>query len=267
MGSYSAALLLVLVATTLIVPIQQEPQQWAAFGQALWIAFLISQMGIILLISPGLTASAISAEREKGTLELLYLTPISSLALVLGKYWGAIGQMVMVVVSGLPVVAIVFTYGGVSPIEIVNGYVLLLAAGMFFSAIGLFVSSRCARINAAVAWSYGAMLIMLLGIPAIFGALAVFTTTADLFWTVFITNPPLQLFALLSPGDITIGVWWHGVIGLLVLTCIVLWLSAWSIRAHRGARSLAPRRRSLQVARHLSRPPGVDTASPVDVLR
>ena len=39
----------------------------------------------VVFLAPALTAGAISLEREKQTLDLLVVTPISSLAIVIGK--------------------------------------------------------------------------------------------------------------------------------------------------------------------------------------
>ncbi len=43
----------------------QGPKAWADFGKLLWHAFLIGQMALICLVCPGITAGAISSEREK----------------------------------------------------------------------------------------------------------------------------------------------------------------------------------------------------------
>jgi ABC-type transport system involved in multi-copper enzyme maturation permease subunit len=170
---YSVALVFLLIGASAVVQVGADPQGWAVFGRDLWHALLIGQLAVILVISPGLTAGAISTERERGTLQLLFVTPMSTLSLVVGKFAGAIGQMVLVALSGLPVVSVVLLYGGVSPGEILGGYLLILATGVLYSALGFLASCWCARMAAAVAWAYGLMLFVLVGAPLLGAFVAV----------------------------------------------------------------------------------------------
>ena len=117
------------VAGSSIANVTRGPREWPDFGHALWIAFLIGQMALMCLVCPGITAGAISTEREKGSLEMIYLSPIDTLSLTLDKYFGAVGQLLVVVLSGLPVIAVVFVYGGVSPLEVVVGYLITCCPG------------------------------------------------------------------------------------------------------------------------------------------
>ena len=57
----------------------------AEIGRQLFLAIMFLLTLITLILAPASTAGAISLEREKQTLDLLATTPISSLAIVLGK--------------------------------------------------------------------------------------------------------------------------------------------------------------------------------------
>ncbi len=67
---------------------------------------------------------------------MLCLSPIGTLSLTLDKYVGAIGQLLAVMLSGLPVISVVFVYGGVSPLEVAVGYLILLLSGLLDAALG-----------------------------------------------------------------------------------------------------------------------------------
>ena len=82
---------------------------------------------VTLILAPASTAGAISMEREKQTMDLLAVTPISSLAIVLGKLLSALSWILLLLLASIPVVALVFTFGGVSPDDVVRAYVVLLA--------------------------------------------------------------------------------------------------------------------------------------------
>ena len=57
----------------------------AAIGQGIFAALLMLMTLQVVFLAPSSTAGAISLEREKQTLELLITTPISSVAIVIGK--------------------------------------------------------------------------------------------------------------------------------------------------------------------------------------
>ena len=142
-----------------------NPRQWPVFGQQLWHVFLLGQAGMLTLICPGLTAGAISREREQHSLEQLFLTPLSAWSLALGKYGGAVSQLLVVVLAGLPVSSLVFLYGGVSPREVILGYAMLLGIGLFYAALGFCLSCLNARATAATVWAYAVTALLIVGVP------------------------------------------------------------------------------------------------------
>ena len=78
---------------------------------------------MVAVLAPAATAGAISSEREHQTLELLAVTPISSLAIVLGKLVSALAWLFVLILASIPVTALVFVFGGVAPDDVLRGYV------------------------------------------------------------------------------------------------------------------------------------------------
>ena len=68
---------------------------------------------MLILIMPAVTAGSISGERERQTLDLMLTTCMTPVDIVLGKLEAALGTMFLMVVSSLPVLAMVFVYGGI----------------------------------------------------------------------------------------------------------------------------------------------------------
>lgn len=66
---------------------------------------------MLLFIMPALTASSISGERERQTLELMLTTTMEPRDMVLGKLASSLVTMLVLAVSALPVQALVFVYG------------------------------------------------------------------------------------------------------------------------------------------------------------
>jgi len=251
LSAYVLALLLMLLGLTVLNP-PGSPETWSRFGQRLWKAFFWGQLIVMFLISPGIAASAISAEREHGALDLLFLTRQTTFALVLGKFLGAVTQMLVVIVSGMPVVAVSFFYGGVSPAEVAKGYLTILLVSLFYASLGFLASCLFARVAGAVAWSYGFLLIHILGLPLALVLFLVFFPdfSGNEGWLVHLSGPLEHLSSYLGETD-QAAAYWPGLISILVQIGVVLIACIIRMRRVRGAS--APRlSTSPEKARRLS---------------
>ncbi len=123
----------------------------AAIGQGIFAALLMLMTLQVVFLAPSSTAGAISLEREKQTLELLITTPISSLAIVIGKLLSALVYVFLLIAASIPLMAVVFVFGGVAPEDVVNGYIVLLATALGLGSFGLLCSSLVKRTTAATA--------------------------------------------------------------------------------------------------------------------
>ncbi len=140
----------------------------AEIGRQMFTALLMLLTLIVLVLAPASTAGAISLEREKQTLDLLTVTPISSLAIVLGKLLSALGWVFLLLLASIPVTALVFTFGGVGPEDLVKGYVVLVGTAFAFGSIGLFVSALVKRTQAATVINLVSVIALTAGTAFIF---------------------------------------------------------------------------------------------------
>ncbi|MCJ7709273.1 MAG: ABC transporter permease [Chloroflexi bacterium] len=140
----------------------------AEIGRQMFTALLMLLTLIVLVLAPASTAGAISLEREKQTLDLLVTTPISSLAIVLGKLLSALTWVFLLILASIPVTALVFTFGGVGPDDMVKGYVVLLGTAFCFGALGLFVSALVKRTQAATVINLVAVIALTAGTTFLF---------------------------------------------------------------------------------------------------
>ncbi len=109
---------------------------------------------MLILIMPALTAGSISGERERQTLDLMLTTCMTPADIVLGKLQAAIGTMFLMVVSSLPILAMVFVYGGVTVSDLILLGCCFFAAAFFVGSIGLFCSALFRRTTAATVAAY-----------------------------------------------------------------------------------------------------------------
>lgn len=135
----------------------------AAIGQGIFAALLMLETLQVAFLAPSSTAGAISLEREKQTLELLVVTPITSLAIVLGKLFSALVYVWLLIAASIPLTAVVFVYGGVAPEDVVRGYLVLIVTALGLGSFGLLCSSLVRRTQAATAITIFGVLAMTIG--------------------------------------------------------------------------------------------------------
>ena len=140
-----------------------------AIGQGIFAALLMLMTLQVVFLAPSSTAGAISLEREKQTLELLITTPISSLAIVIGKLLSALVYVFLLIAASIPLMAVVFVYGGVAPEDVVAGYVVLLVSALGLGSFGLFCSSLVKRTTASTAITIFGVLAITIGTVFILG--------------------------------------------------------------------------------------------------
>ena len=118
---------------------------------------------LLMFIMPALTSGSISGERERQTLELLFTTQMSSKDIILGKLLSAVEQLMVLVVSSLPVVLLTFVYGSVDFLDL--GLLMLCFAivAFFTGGIGILFSSLLRKSTFSNVCTYGVLLLIVVG--------------------------------------------------------------------------------------------------------
>ncbi len=141
----------------------------AAIGQGIFAAVLMLMTLQVAFLAPSSTSGSISLEREKQTLELLIATPISSLAIVVGKLLSALVYVFLLIAASIPLMAVVFVYGGVGPEDVLRGYIVLVATALGLGSFGLLCSSIVKRTTAATAVTIFGVLAVTVGTVFVLG--------------------------------------------------------------------------------------------------
>jgi ABC-2 type transport system permease protein len=185
---------------------QIAPFASAAVGQGIYVGLMMLLTLIVAVLAPASTAGAISGERERQTLDLLAVTPISSLAIVLGKLFSALAWVFVLILASIPVTALVFVFGGVAPDDVARGYVILLATAVGMGSIGLFFSALVRRTGASTGLTYVVTLALTVG--TIFAWEFLHTTASRSTFTGFQKAPPeaiLYFNPFIAHADVACG--------------------------------------------------------------
>ena len=143
----------------------------ASIGRAVFFGLMMLQTLMVAVLAPAATAGAISSEREHQTLELLAVTPISSLAIVLGKLLSALAWVFVLILASIPVTSIVFVFGGVALDDMIRGYIVLFATVIGFGSIGIFFSTLTRRTGASTGLTFVITLVLVVGSVFLWGFL------------------------------------------------------------------------------------------------
>ncbi len=118
------------------------------------------QLGLVLFITPGLTAGAISSEREKQTLPILLTTSQSSFQIILGKLLSSVAFLLLLIVAGLPIYSLVFLFGGISPMDFLRIFLFLFVTLLAMGSVGIMFSTLIRRTIVSMIATYGTMLFL-----------------------------------------------------------------------------------------------------------
>jgi len=107
--------------------------------------FESAPMGLSFLVVPVVTMRLLAEERRSGTLEMLITLPVKDSDVVLGKYLGALGLVLVLVISTLayPVVMFKFPWN-LGPLDggpVASGYFGMVLFSCAAVAIGLLISA------------------------------------------------------------------------------------------------------------------------------
>jgi ABC-type transport system involved in multi-copper enzyme maturation permease subunit len=197
-------------------------------GRMLYMLIFETQAALVVLITPALTAGAITVEHEQRTYELLACSRISPRAVINGKLLSGWLFSVMLLTCSLPLAALCLMFGGISAGEIFWSYIMLCLFALLFSSIGVFFSASLRRSTAAVLLTYGTVFAYLL--LTFLGQLIANQHTGNDLGTISVFNP----FVFINASTDTIKFFGADVPGwlpgLVLLPLASLFLLNWSMQ-------------------------------------
>jgi ABC-2 type transport system permease protein len=146
------------------------------YGQTLFKYLVVFQMVLITLVTPALTAGAISSERERQTIDLLFVTRIPPFSIIWGKLLASMSFVVLLLLLSVPIFSLVFLFGGIELDQVLYSFLVTIVAALALGLIGIAFSTWLRRTLAATVASYMAAFLLVFGTVA-FGM--IFPTQID----------------------------------------------------------------------------------------
>jgi ABC-type transport system involved in multi-copper enzyme maturation permease subunit len=133
------------------------------YGQQLFKYLVVFQMILITFIAPALTAGAISSERERQTIDLLFVTRIAPFSIIWGKLLASMSFVVLLLLLSVPIFSLVFLFGGVELDQVLYCFFITLVAALTLGLIGIACSTLLRRTLAATVASYVLAFVIVFG--------------------------------------------------------------------------------------------------------
>src|SRR4051812_48032522 len=125
------------------------------------LTFLFNNISVVFLfVAPFLTMRLLAEENRLGTVELLLTNPVRDLEVVLGKFLGVMGFVIVMLLFTLYFPALLYIFGTPDTGPMVAGYIGVLLQAAAFVAIGLAVSSMTQNQIVAAFLSFAILLVM-----------------------------------------------------------------------------------------------------------
>ena len=134
----------------------------ARAGHELFRAFTVTQLIIVMVLVPALTAPVIAAEKDGDTLGLLMMSNLKRGNILLDKLLSRMLLMTLLLVSVLPLFLVLLTFGGIQLSDIGNAYAALFSTILFCSGLGLLFSTTMRKLYSALIATYAAMVLYFL---------------------------------------------------------------------------------------------------------
>lgn len=167
----------------------------------LLLGLVVGQLALLVLFVPGVAAVALSGEKEANTLEMLYASRLRPGQIIWGKVALAIGYPILLLLSGLPFVALLYLRGDVSPADLLWSYLILAVAAVFLAVLSLTVSAMSRQSATALVIAYVVVLTVCGGVlvPALIMLESQSGPAAQALHYVRGASPIAAAFSLLRP--------------------------------------------------------------------
>jgi ABC-2 type transport system permease protein len=175
--------------------------QAANYGQGLFMYLVLFQMVLLAFITPALTAGAISSERERQTIDLLFVTKLPAFSILWGKLMASMSFVLLLLLLSVPIFSLVFLFGGIELDQVAAAFLVTAISSLTLGIIGIACSAAFRRTLPATVTAYGVSFVLLAG-SLLYGVL--FPTDIDPNATAAPAPPAVTYLSPIIPL-ITIG--------------------------------------------------------------
>jgi ABC-type transport system involved in multi-copper enzyme maturation permease subunit len=133
---------------------QMLAKELAKFAESFFIVFMEVQFVGVFLLTPAFAAGAIAEEKDRRTLEYLLATDLDNREIVLGKLTSRLLGLVLLVLTGLPILSLIQFFGGVDPDLVLSGFAATGVTMLSLAGLSILVSVYTKKPRDAIVLTY-----------------------------------------------------------------------------------------------------------------
>ncbi len=126
----------------------------AAFAASFVVTFLGVQMLLMAVLTPAYTAGVIAEEKDRGTLEFLLATDLRNSEIVLSKLTARLGNLLLTLLTGLPILCFLQFLGGIDPLLVLAGFAATAIMMVGLAGLSVLNSVYCRRSYIAIVLTF-----------------------------------------------------------------------------------------------------------------
>lgn len=130
---------------------------------ALFFVIVGIQSMFIYFVVPAFAGGAISGERERQTLGLLFVTKMSSKSIIIGKLLSSLSIVLLMIICTMPIYAIVFYFGGITISGFISSMLFLIVNAVCAGSISIFFSTIMKKSILSTVLSYIFIMVIFFG--------------------------------------------------------------------------------------------------------
>jgi ABC-type transport system involved in multi-copper enzyme maturation permease subunit len=156
---YATFLLVLLCWIYLIWSVRSESgsiraSEMADFAESFFYTFMVIQFVTVALLTPAYTAGAIAEEKDRRTLEFVLATDLRNREIVLSKLASRLANLLLIVLTGLPILSFLQLVGGVDPDLVLAGFAATGMTMVSLASLSIFCSVLAKKPRDAITVTY-----------------------------------------------------------------------------------------------------------------
>jgi ABC-2 type transport system permease protein len=213
-------------------------------GIITWRWIIALQYALIILITPAVTANAITLEKEQQTWDMLLYTSLTPGEIIFGKLIARLAMLCLLLVLFLPISLFAWQHSvvlGANSADAISGgqfaltYLVMLLSMLFFATTGMFLSFYLKRTLYSIMGAYtvvvGGLIIGTFLITVILAGLLTndrMFESSPLMWI----NPVMLMIETMVPNSFQNGKLYltFGLLSYVVLSLLMLWRMIYGFR-------------------------------------
>lgn len=126
----------------------------AIMAQTFFSIFMIVQLVMVVLLTPAYVSGAIAEEKDRKTLEFMLATDLTNREIVLSKLLSRVGNIVLLLLTGLPILSILQFMGGVDSDLMLAGFAATGLTILGIASVGILLSTLFQKPRDAIGLTY-----------------------------------------------------------------------------------------------------------------